>query len=263
MRLQDKVFVVTGANGGMGKETVKRFLKEGASVAGVDLRMDGAELAGGSNLVEGSGAAGENGRDRYLPVVADLTREEDVARVFSEAMNQFGRIDGLVNIAGIAQQATPIEDVTLEAWERIMRVNATALFLTCRTVIPYFKKQRNGVIVNIASISMVRPRPGLNAYIASKGAAVSFSQALAIELAEYGIRVNVVNPGPADTEMLGQFTAAGVDVETTKDTIFKKSVPLGRLIEPADIAQSLVYLCSDEASIVTGAVLNVDGGRGI
>jgi 3-oxoacyl-[acyl-carrier protein] reductase len=125
------------------------------------------------------------------------------------------------------------------------------------------KKQGEGVIVNIASISMVRPRPGLNAYIASKGAAVSFSQALAIELAEYGIRVNVVNPGPADTGMLGQFTSKDADIEATKDTIFKKSVPLGRLIQPIDIANSLVYLCSKESAIVTGSVLNVDGGRGI
>lgn len=144
-----------------------------------------------------------------------------------------------------------------------MRVNSTAPFLTCRAAVPYMKKQGNGVIVNIASISMVRPRPGLNAYIASKGATVSFSQALAIELAEYGIRVNVVNPGPADTNMLAQFSAKEADVEATKDSIFKKSVPLGRLIKPIDIANSLVYLCSKEAAIVTGSVLNVDGGRGI
>lgn len=246
MRLEKEVFVVTGAQGGMGKETVKRFLEEGAFVAAVDLNVEGVEES-----------------DRLLPIGADLTNEEAVANVFIKAYEKFGRIDGLVNIAGIAQAATPIEKVSLADWEKIMKVNATALFLTCRAATPFMKKQGSGVIVNIASISMVRPRPGLNAYIASKGAAVSFSQALAIELAEYGIRVNVVNPGPADTNMLGQFTAQNVDIETTKETIFKKSVPLGRLIKPIDIANSLVYLCSKEAAIVTGSVLNVDGGRGI
>lgn len=246
MRLDNEVFVVTGAQGGMGQETVKRFLEEGAFVVAVDLNVEGLEES-----------------DRLLPIAADLTNESAVANVFIKAYEKFGRIDGLVNIAGIAQAATPIEEVSLAEWEKIMRVNATALFLTCRAVTPFMKKRGSGVIVNIASISMVRPRPGLNAYIASKGAAVSFSQALAIELAEYGIRVNVVNPGPADTNMLGQFTAQNVDIETTKETIFKKSVPLGRLIKPIDIANSLVYLCSKEAAIVTGSVLNVDGGRGI
>lgn len=246
MRLENEVFVITGAQGGMGKETVKRFLEEGAYVAAVDINVDGVEES-----------------DRLLPIAADLTKEEEVAKVFSAANEKFDRIEGLVNIAGIAQPVTPIEEVSLADWEKIMRVNATALFLTCRAAVPYMKKQGNGVIVNIASISMVRPRPGLNAYIASKGAAVSFSQALAIELAEYGIRVNVVNPGPADTNMLGQFTSRDADIEVMKESVFKKSVPLGRLINPNDIANSLVYLCSKEAAIVTGSVINVDGGRGI
>ncbi|MBL4952772.1 glucose 1-dehydrogenase [Neobacillus sp. YIM B02564] len=246
MRLENEVFVVTGAQGGMGKETVKRFLEEGAIVVAVDLNVDGVEES-----------------DQLLPIAADLTKEEEVTNVFSTAVANFNRIDGLVNLAGIAQPATPIEEVSLADWEKIIRVNATAPFLTCRAAVPYMKKNRGGVIVNIASISMVRPRPGLNAYIASKGALVSFTQALAIELAEYGIRVNVVNPGPADTDMLGGFTAKEQDFEIIKESVFKKSVPMGRLIEPIDIANSLVYLCSKEASIVTGAVLNVDGGRGI
>jgi 3-oxoacyl-[acyl-carrier protein] reductase len=246
MRLQDEVFVITGATGGMGKETCKRFLDEGAYVVAVDLNTDQLEES-----------------DRLLTVAADLTNEQDVVKVFKKANQTFGRIDGLINMAGIAQSATPIEEVSLKDWEKIMGVNATSLFLTCREVVPYMKKQGEGVIVNIASISMVRPRPGLNAYIASKGAGVSFSQALAIELAEHGIRVNVVNPGPADTNMLSQFSSKDADIENTKESIFKKSVPLGRLIKPVDIASSLVYLCSKEAAIVTGSVLNVDGGRGI
>ena len=246
MRLENEVFVVTGAQGGMGKETVQRFLEEGASVVAVDLNVDSVEES-----------------DRLLPIAADLTNEEEVKKVFSTAIEKFEHIDGLLNIAGIAQPATPIEEVSLGDWEKIMRVNATAPFLTCRAAVPFMKNKGSGVIVNIASISMVRPRPGLNAYIASKGATVSFSQALAIELAEYGIRVNVVNPGPADTNMLGEFAGRDKDIENVKEDVFKKSVPLGRLIEPIDIANSLVYLCSKEASIVTGSVFNIDGGRGI
>ncbi|MBP1935087.1 SDR family NAD(P)-dependent oxidoreductase [Ammoniphilus resinae] len=246
MRLENEVFVVTGAKGGMGKETVKRFLEEGAFVAAIDLNVDGLEES-----------------DRLLPIAADLTDEDEVEKVIRMAYEKFGRIDGLLNIAGIAQSATPIEEVSLADWEKIMRVNATAPFLTSRAAVPYMKKQGSGVIVNIASISMVRPRPGLNAYVASKGAVVSLSQALAIELAEYGIRVNVVNPGPADTNMLGQFASEGADVDSIKETIFRKSVPMGRLIIPSDIANSLVYLCSKEAAIVTGSVFNIDGGRGI
>ncbi|WP_251551263.1 SDR family NAD(P)-dependent oxidoreductase [Neobacillus muris] len=246
MRLENKVLVVTGAQGGMGKETVKRFIEEGAFVVAVDLNVDGVEET-----------------KTLLPIAADLTKEEEVSNVFSLALRKFERIDGLVNLAGIAQAATPIEEVSLADWEKIIRVNATAPFLTCRAAVSPMKQQGGGVIVNVASISMIRPRPGLNAYIASKGAVVSFSQALAIELAEYGIRVNVVNPGPADTSMLGKFSSKDADIESTKETVFKKSVPMGRLIDPLDIANSLVYLCSSEASIVTGAVLNVDGGRGI
>lgn len=246
MRLKNEVFVLTGASGGMGKATVDRFLEEGAYVAALDLNVDSIEKT-----------------ERLLPIAVDLTKEEEVAKAFAEINETFGRITGLVNIAGIAQPATPIEDVTLKEWEKIMSVNATAPFLTCREVTPYLKKQGEGVIINISSISMVRPRPGLNAYVASKGAVVSFSQALAIELAQYGIRVNVVNPGPADTNMLGQFSAKDADIEATKDAIFKKSVPLGKLIQPIDIANALVYLCSKEAAIVTGSLLNVDGGRGI
>ncbi|CAG9623322.1 SDR family NAD(P)-dependent oxidoreductase [Sutcliffiella rhizosphaerae] len=246
MRLKDEVFVLTGAQGGMGKATVNRFLEEGAYVAALDLNVDSLEKT-----------------DRLLPIAVNLTDENLVAKAFSQINSEFGKISGLVNIAGIAQPATSIEQVTLADWDKIMAVNATAPFLTCREVTPYLKEQGRGVIVNISSISMIRPRPGLNAYVASKGAVVSLSQALAIELAEYGIRVNVVNPGPSDTNMLGQFTAKGASTEDTKETIFKKSVPLGRLIQPIDIANSLVYLCSDEAAIVTGAVMNVDGGRGI
>lgn len=250
MRLQNKVAIITGAGGGMGLATVRRFLDEGAVVAACDLKLDAlADVKAEKN--------------KLLAIKTDITKAEDVGSLVDQTVSRFGKVDILVNLAGIAQSATPIEQVTEECWDRILEINTKSLFLTSRAVVPIMKKQKNGVIINVASISAIRPRPGLNAYVASKGAALAFTQALAIELAADKIRVNAVNPGPADTGMLGQFAAAGTNIEKAKETVFKSSVPLGELIQPEDIANVLVYLSSDEAVRVTGAVFNVDGGRGI
>lgn len=226
MRLNDKVAIITGAAGGMGLETVKRFLEEGAKVIATDLHIENLHDQLGGNARE----------DHIFAVKADITNDQDIEALMQQAVNRFGRVDVLVNIAGIAQSATPIEDVSNETWDRIMSINTKSLFLTSRAVVPIMKKQKSGVIINIASIAPVRPRPGLNAYIASKGAALAFTQALAIELAESKIRVNAINPGPADTNMLGQFAAHGTDAEAAKKSIFRDSVPLGELILPEDIA---------------------------
>jgi 3-oxoacyl-[acyl-carrier protein] reductase len=235
----------------MGLETVKRFLEEGAEVAAADLNAE--------NLTSEINAD----REKFLAVKTDISKQNQVEELVAKTIDRFGKIDVLINAAGIAQSATPIDEVTNDMWDRIMAINAKSLFLTSRAVIPAMRKQRSGVIVNVASISAVRPRPGLNVYVASKGAALAFTQALAIELAESRIRVNAINPGPADTGMLAQFTASGADVQETKDTIFRNSVPLGELIQPEDIANAAVYLSSDEAARVTGSIFNIDGGRGI
>ncbi|TCP28769.1 3-oxoacyl-[acyl-carrier protein] reductase [Scopulibacillus darangshiensis] len=249
MRLQDKVAIIVGASGGMGQETVKRFLEEGAMVVAADLNVEKLQ---------------DPGKDHFLRVKTDITVPEQVGDLIDQTLQRFGRVDALVNIAGIAQAATPIEEVSEQDWDRIMAINTKSIFLTSRAVVPAMKKQvGGGVIVNVASIAAVRPRPGLNAYIASKGATLAFTQALAIELAENKIRVNAVNPGPADTQMLGKFTAEGANAEDTRNAIFKDSVPLGELIQPQDIANAIVYLSSDEARMVTGSIFNIDGGRGI
>jgi 3-oxoacyl-[acyl-carrier protein] reductase len=249
MRLKEKVAIITGAAGGMGRRTVERFLEEGGLVAAVDLSSEALETLGDDA--------------RILKIQADITSEAEVNQLVEKTVQHYGKVDTLVNVAGIAQAATPIEDVTVEMWDRLLSVNTKALFLTSKAVVPTMKAQRKGAIINIASISAVRPRPGLNAYITSKGAALAFTQALAIELANDNIRVNAINPGPADTGMLAQFVGKGVDVDQAKETIFKKSVPLGELIQPNDIANAIVYLASEEASKVTGAIFNIDGGRGL
>jgi len=146
----------------------------------------------------------------------------------------------------------------------MMNVNAKAIFLTAKYAVPFMKQQKSGSIVNIASIAGIRARPGLNAYCASKGAAIMLTKALALELAPYQIRVNVINPGPANTPMIGQFLVGDeTDKKEGVKRIFQDSVPLGMLIEPEDIAQGALYLASDLSKVVTGEVLNIDGGRGI
>ncbi|AIY04684.1 short-chain dehydrogenase/reductase SDR [Planococcus sp. PAMC 21323] len=251
MEYGQKVAIVTGASGGMGKEVVEQFLKQGSKVGAIDLHID--------NLHD----LQRQYPDQLLVLKGNLTEEQSVEDAIKKTADKFGRIDVLANVAGIAQAATDIENVSLKDWERIMAINSTAVFLTSRAAVPYMKLQNSGSIINIASVSVDRPRPGLNAYVASKGATISLTKALAIELAPYNIRVNAINPGPADTKMLGEFTASGGNEGETKEQVFRKSVPLGELITPEAIANCILYLSSDLAEMMTGSVVNVDGGRGI
>lgn len=248
MAVEQQVIIVTGAGGGMGKAIIQEQLAKDNIAVGLDLSV--APL---SDLAH----------DALQCFEVDVLQEERVNEVFKQVFEKYGRIDGLVNALGIAQSATPLEQVTMDDWDRLMDVNVKSLFITTKAVVPYMKERRRGSIVTIASISAVRPRPGLQAYIASKGAAESFTRGLAIELAPFQIRVNTIHPGPADTQMLAQFTAQGADIEQTKQSVFVQSVPLGRLVKPEDIAGAVSYLLSDAAGMVTGTTLHVDGGRGL
>ncbi|WP_249870401.1 SDR family NAD(P)-dependent oxidoreductase [Oceanobacillus saliphilus] len=249
MTVKGKTILVTGAGGGMGKATVELLLENGANVVGCDLNTDSL--------------APFVGQENFMAYKGNLLDEETVEKAFKTSSERFGSIDGLVNIAGIAQPATPINEVSLQEFHKIMDINLTMTFLTCREAARYMKGNKSGKIVNVGSVSATRPRPGLQAYVASKGAVETFTKALALELAPFHINVNILHPGPADTTMLGQFAAAGAKVEDTKKEIFEKSVPLGRLIQPNDIANSIKFLLSEEANMITGTILHVDGGRNI
>lgn len=251
MDLSNKVAIITGAGGGMGQVVIQKFLERGAKVSAVDINVDAiGELA-------------EKYPDQLLVTTANLTDEDSVNGLVQKTVDTYKQVDILLNVAGVAQSAKNIEDVSLAEWERIMAINSTAVFLTSKAVVPFMKQKNRGSIINVASVSVDRPRPGLNAYVASKGAAISLTKALAIELAPYNIRVNAINPGPADTKMLAEFVPAGGDQSEAKENTFRSSVPLGRLITPEDIANCAVYLSSDLAQMMTGSVVNVDGGRGI
>ncbi|MBD1381506.1 SDR family NAD(P)-dependent oxidoreductase [Metabacillus arenae] len=247
MRVKDKCMIVTGADGGMGKAVTKRMLDEGATIIGLDLYPNGTPLD----------------QPNCFFIAADLTKADAVEEAFVSIDERVSKLDGLVNLIGYAQQATPIEEVTDREWRNLIDVNTSSIFYTCKEAVKRMKKVRSGSIVNVASISAERPRPGLQAYIASKGAVVSLTKGIAIEAAEYGIRANVIHPGPCDTKMLSQFVSEGTNIDEAKDEIFKKSVPMGRLIAPEDIANASLFLCSDESEMVTGTVLHVDGGRGL
>lgn len=246
--VEDKVIAVTGAGGGMGKTVVENLLAEGATVVALDINTDSLSSIQNENI--------------HVKAI-NLLDENSIQQTFKDIYKEFSKLDGLVNIAGIAQSAKPITEVELSEWHKIIDINATAIFLTSREAVRYMKETKNGSIINIGSVSVTRPRPGLQSYVASKGAVEAFSKALALETAPFNIRVNVVHPGPADTQMLGQFSSqqAG-EVELNKD-IFADSVPLGRLINPADISATVTHLLTDGAQIITGAVIHVDGGRSI
>lgn len=248
MENENKVIMVTGAGGGMGAEVVKKLLQDKATVIALDLSLQGLEGVQSDNLIKKE---------------VNLKDENSIKEVFQTTYNDWEKIDGLINIAGIPQSSTPIEEVSLEEWENIMAINATGVFLTCKEAIKYMKKNENGSIINIGSVSATRPRPGLQSYIASKGAIVAFSEALAIEVAQHNIRVNVLHPGPAETSMLKQFSSVKQQEIGLNMNDFKDSVPLGRLIQPKDIANSISFLVSDEASMITGVSLHVDGGRNL
>ncbi|MDP2738969.1 MAG: SDR family oxidoreductase [Pseudorhodobacter sp.] len=244
MRLAGKTAIVTGAGSGFGAGIARRFAAEGARVMLADINIVAAETV----AAECSGIA----------QAVDVSRDASVAAMAAAALAAFGRIDILVNNAGITHLPQPMEDVAEAEFDRILAVNAKSVYLTARHIVPLMKAARTGAILNVASTAGVSPRPRLSWYNASKGWMITATKAMAVELAPFGVRVNAINPVAGETPLLKSFL--GQDTPETRAK-FLASIPLGRFSTPEDMANAALYLCSDEASMVTGVAMEVDGGR--
>lgn len=244
MRLKDKTAIVTGAASGFGAGIARKFASEGARVMVADMNGDAAtEIA-----TEISG----------LAHMADVARAEDVAGMIDTAIHEMGHIDILVNNAGVTHLPGPLEDINEDDFDRVFAVNCKSVYLAARNIVPHFKARKAGTILNIASTAGVSPRPRLNWYNASKGWMITATKTMAVELAPNGIRVNALNPVAGETPLLKSFMGEDTPEIRAK---FLSTIPLGRFSTPEDLGNAAAFLCSDEASMITGVCMEVDGGR--
>ncbi|MBW4708328.1 SDR family oxidoreductase [Roseobacter sp. YSTF-M11] len=246
MRLTGKTAIVTGSASGFGAGIARKFTSEGARVMVADLNADGAQ-----SLAEQLG-------DHALSHHVDVADGASVTAMTDAALKKWGHVDILVNNAGVTHLPTALEDVTEADFDRVMAVNMKSVYLTARALVPHMKDEAAGAILNIASTAGVCPRPRLNWYNASKGWMITATKAMAVELAPHGIRVNALNPVAGETPLLKSFM--GEDTPEMRKK-FLATIPLGRFSTPQDIGNAACFLCSDEASMITGTAVEVDGGR--
>lgn len=249
MRLAGKVAVVTGAGSGFGVAIAELFAAEGAAVVCADIVGASAE-----RVAAAIGAKGQ----KAIGVQVDVAKDADTGRMVQAAVERFGRLDIMINNAGVTHLNQPMTEVTEADFDRTFGVNVKALYWAAKHVVPVMKAQGGGVIVTTASTAGLRPRPGLVWYNGSKGAAITITKAMAVELAPYKIRVCCTCPVAGETPLLASFM--GGDTPELRER-FRSSVPLGRLSTPIDVAKATLYLASDEADFITGVALEVDGGR--
>jgi len=246
MRLKNKVAIVTGGGSGFGAGIARKFVAEGARVVVADVNLQAA--------MDVAVALGEHARALRVDV-ADAT---DVRLMMEAAELHFGRLDILVNNAGVTHLPQALEDVGEADFDRIVAVNMKAIYLAMREIVPRFKAQRSGAVLNMASTAGVSPRPRLGWYNASKGWVITATRANAVELAPFGIRVNALNPVAGETPLLKSFMGEDTPEMRAK---FLATIPLGRFSTPEDLGNAACFLCSDEASMITGVCMEVDGGR--
>ncbi len=253
MKLKDRVAIITGAASGIGAATAVAMAAEGARVVVTDINEAGTKA-----VVEQIERAG----GRALGLRADVTVAADNQAIVERAVGSFGRLDVFYANAGVPQWKLDIEEVDEATFDRIMEVNVKGVWLGAKHALPVMKRQRHGVFLITASTASIRPRAGSQTYAASKGAVATLAKALALEAAPYGVRVVAIAPVATHTPMLPTFMNKQV-VDEEGLSRYVATVPLGRLNQPEDIARAAVFLASDDAAMITGSCLEVDGGRSI
>ncbi len=244
MRLAGKTAIVTGAGSGFGAGIARRFAAEGARLIVADIEADAARRR-----------AGETGGTAFT---VDVSDNAGMAALANAALDLFGAPDILVNNAGITHLPMPMEDVPEDMFDRVLDVNAKSVYLAARHIVPAMKTRGSGAILNIASTAGLSPRPGLSWYNASKGWMITATKSMAVELAPHGIRVNALCPVAGETPLLKSFL--GEDTPERR-AAFLATIPLGRFSTPEDLGSAACHLCSDEAGMVTGIAMEIDGGR--
>jgi 3-oxoacyl-[acyl-carrier protein] reductase len=249
MRLEGKVAVVTGGGSGFGAGIAEKFAAEGAAILVNDISDENGERVAKALRDAGGKAA-------YLH--GDVSKDADTGAMLAEALKQFGKVDIVVNNAGVSHRNQPMLDVTEADFDRVFAINVKSVYWSAKHFVPHFRKQGGGNFINIASTAGVRPRPGLVWYNGSKGALIVISKTMAVELAPDKIRVNCINPVAGETPLLATFM--GQDTPEMRQK-FIATIPLGRFSQPLDIAKAALFLASDDAEFITGVALEVDGGR--
>tara|TARA_Y100000590_G_scaffold376783_1_gene442593 strand:- start:1408 stop:2148 length:741 start_codon:yes stop_codon:yes gene_type:complete len=244
MRLNKKISIITGAASGFGKGIAEKFSKEGAKLILVDIN---------ENLLEK--VSKDLNQDFFY---ADVANSSSMKKLSEYVLKKYGTIDIMVNNAGITHLPKPLEEVSEEEFDKVFAVNSKSVFLCGKFFVPHMKNQKKGSILNISSTAGISPRPNLNWYNATKGWMITATKAMAVELAPFNVRVNSLAPVAGETPLLKSFL--GEDT-TEKRNAFLSTIPIGRFSTPQDLGNAACYLCSDEASMITGAILEVDGGR--
>lgn len=246
MRLDKKVALVTGGASGFGAGICEKFIAEGASVVVADINAEAAE------------ATATRLGSKATSVAIDVSADASVKACAETVKATVGELDIVVNNAGVTHLPAELESITEEDFDRVIAVNAKSLFLMSRHFIPAMKARGYGVVLNVASTAGVSPRPRLSWYNASKGFMITATRSMAVELAPHGVRVNAINPVAGETPLLKSFMGEDTPEVRAK---FLSTIPLGRFSTPEDMGNAAAFLCSDEASMITGVAMEVDGGR--
>jgi NAD(P)-dependent dehydrogenase (short-subunit alcohol dehydrogenase family) len=253
MEFKGKVAVITGAGNGIGRATALAFANAGAKVVSVDRDGPAAERTAETIKQQGGEA---------LPVTADVTKAAEVQAYVKAALDAYGAIDCFFNNAGIEGRLAPTAEYDEAVFDQVIGVNVKGVFLGLRHVLPVMIRQKSGAIVNTASVAGLVASPNMPAYVASKHAVVGLTKAAAGENGPYGIRINAVCPGPVDTRMIHSVEAQINPADPASvGKRYAGAIPLGRYTKPEEIANIVLFLCSDLAGSITGAQYVVDGGR--